>query len=101
MAARIQSSRSSWALRFCTVRMFGISRKSMALDKSHGAQEVSDVEGFALRAAAWLKDAHAREAVITAGQATVAALGGSLERTLAALEPHLMRIRLEERERHA
>ena len=72
-----------------------------ALDKSHGAQEVSDVEGFALRAAAWLKDAHAREAVITAGQATVAALGGSFERTLAALEPHLMRIRLEERERHA
>ena len=43
----------------------------------------------------------AREAVITAGQATVAALGGSLECTLAALEPHLMRIRLEERERHA
>src|SRR5438034_879300 len=72
-----------------------------ALDKSHGAQEVSDVEGFALRAAAWLKDAHAREAVITAGQATVAALGGSFERTLAALEPHLMRIGLKERERHA
>ena len=72
-----------------------------ALDKSHGAQEVRDVEGFALRAAAWLKDAHAREAVITAGQATVAALGGSFERTLAALEPHLMRIGLKERERHA
>src|SRR5215468_9681598 len=29
MAARIRSSRSSWALRFCTVRTFGISPKSM------------------------------------------------------------------------
>src|SRR5262249_30675818 len=33
-----------------------------ALDKAHGAEEVSDAEGLALRAGAWLEDAHARAA---------------------------------------
>jgi 3-deoxy-D-manno-octulosonic-acid transferase len=65
----------------------------------HGAEQVSDVEGFALRAGAWLKDANARAAVITAARASVAALGGGLERTLAALEPYLRQVR--QRERHA
>src|SRR5262245_31138506 len=72
-----------------------------ALDTSHGAEEVSDAEGFALQAGAWLKDARARAAVIAAARETVATLGGGLERTLAALEPYLMQIRLEYRESHA
>jgi 3-deoxy-D-manno-octulosonic-acid transferase len=72
-----------------------------ALDQSRAAEEVNDLDEFVLRAGAWLKDAAARTAVITAARKTVAALGGSLERTLAALEPHLMRVRLKERERHA
>ena len=72
-----------------------------ALDQSRAAEEVTDLDEFVLRAGAWLKDATARTAVITAARKTVAALGGSLERTLAALEPHLMRVRLKERERHA
>src|SRR5262247_2900423 len=72
-----------------------------ALDKSHGAEEVSDADGLALRAGAWLKDARARAAVIAAARETVATLGGGLERTLAALEPYLMQIRLEYRESHA
>jgi 3-deoxy-D-manno-octulosonic-acid transferase len=70
-----------------------------ALDKARGAEEVSDVEGLALRAGAWLKDANARAAVIAAARASVAALGGGLERTLAALEPYLRQVR--QRERHA
>jgi 3-deoxy-D-manno-octulosonic-acid transferase len=70
-----------------------------ALDKARGAEQVSDVEGFALRAGAWLKDANARAAVIAAARASVAALGGGLERTLAALEPYLRQVR--QRERHA
>jgi 3-deoxy-D-manno-octulosonic-acid transferase len=70
-----------------------------ALDKVHGAEQVSDVEGFALRAGAWLKDANARAAVIAAARASVDALGGGLERTLAALDPYLRQVR--QRERHA
>ena len=38
-----------------------------------------------------------RMAVVGAARATVAALGGGLERTLTALEPYLMQIRLERR----
>jgi 3-deoxy-D-manno-octulosonic-acid transferase len=72
-----------------------------ALDKSHGAEEVGDVEALASRAGAWLKDGHGRAAAIAAARATVAKLGGGLERTLAALEPYLMQIRLEYRESHA
>jgi 3-deoxy-D-manno-octulosonic-acid transferase len=70
-----------------------------ALDQARGAEQVSDVEGLALRATAWLKDANARAAVIAAAHASVAALGGGLERTLAALEPYLRQVR--QRERHA
>ena len=62
---------------------------------------MSDAVGLALRAGAWLKDARARAAVIAAARETVATLGGGLERTLAALEPYLMQIRLEYRESHA
>jgi 3-deoxy-D-manno-octulosonic-acid transferase len=35
--------------------------------------------------------------VVTAARETVATLGGALDRTLAALEPYLMQIRLEHR----
>jgi 3-deoxy-D-manno-octulosonic-acid transferase len=72
-----------------------------ALDAAHGAEEVSGVESFALRAGAWLKDPRARGAVIAAARASVAAFGGGLERTLTALEPHLMRIGGRQRPRHA
>jgi len=65
--------------------------------KSHGAREVTDAGTFAERVGAWLTNANERKAVATAARATVAALGGGLERTLAALEPYLMQIRLERR----
>lgn len=68
------------------------------LDKAHGAEQVADVDELALRVGAWLKNAGERAAVVTAARQSVAALGGGLERTLAALEPYLMQIRLE---RHA
>jgi 3-deoxy-D-manno-octulosonic-acid transferase len=68
-----------------------------ALDKSHGAEEVTDVDGLATRVAAWLGNTSERMAVASAARATVAALGGGLARTLTALEPYLMQIRLERR----
>ena len=69
-----------------------------ALDKSHGAEQVPDVGKLAVRVGAWLKDADERAAVVAAARETVATLGGGLERTLAALEPYLMQIRLERRD---
>ena len=72
-----------------------------ALGNSHGAQEVTDAGTFAERVGAWLKDANERRTVAKAARETVAALGGGLERTLAALEPYLMQIRLERRASNA
>jgi 3-deoxy-D-manno-octulosonic-acid transferase len=68
-----------------------------ALDQAHGAEAVIDADQLALRASAWLSNASERMAVVAAARKTVAALGGGLERTLAALEPYLMQIRLEQR----
>jgi 3-deoxy-D-manno-octulosonic-acid transferase len=72
-----------------------------ALDKSHGAEQVTDAGKLAVRLGALLKDADARAAVVKAGRETVATLGGALERTLAALDPYLMQLRLEHRESDA
>jgi 3-deoxy-D-manno-octulosonic-acid transferase len=72
-----------------------------ALDKSHGAEQVTDAGKLAVRLGALLKDADARGAVVKAGRETVATLGGALERTLAALDPYLMQLRLEHRESDA
>jgi 3-deoxy-D-manno-octulosonic-acid transferase len=69
-----------------------------ALDKAHGAEQVTDVGKLAVRVGAWLTDADERAAVVAAARETVAMLGGALERTLAAIEPYLMQIRLERRD---
>jgi len=66
-----------------------------ALDKAHGAEQVTDVGKLAVRVGAWLKDADERATVVAAARETVTMLGGALERTLSALEPYLMQIRLE------
>ncbi len=67
------------------------------LDRAHGAEQVADVEGLARRVQAWLENAGDRMAAVTAAREMIGALGGGLERTLAALEPYLMQIRLERR----
>ena len=65
-----------------------------ALDKSHGSEQVTDVGKLTVRVGAWLKDADERMKVVAAARETVATLGGALDRTIAALEPYLMQIRL-------
>jgi 3-deoxy-D-manno-octulosonic-acid transferase len=72
-----------------------------ALDDAHGAEQVNDVGRLAVRVGAWLKDTHERTAVVTAARETVATLGGALDRTIAAIEPYLMQVRLERRESDA
>ena len=49
-----------------------------------------------VRFGAWLTDAAERTRVSEAALRTVELLGGALERTLAALEPYLMQLRLEQ-----
>jgi 3-deoxy-D-manno-octulosonic-acid transferase len=72
-----------------------------ALDAAHGAEPVTDVAQLSVRVGAWLNNSAERRAVAAAARETVASLGGALERTVAALDPYLMQIRLEHQDSHA
>lgn len=66
-----------------------------ALDEAGGALQVADARALAAGAYMLLADAAARGRMIAAGQATVESFGGALERTLGAIDPYLVQIRLE------
>ena len=68
-----------------------------ALDAAHGAEQIADVGRLTVRVGALLTDAAERAAITAAARQTVERLGGALDRTVAALEPYLMQIRLERR----
>ena len=68
-----------------------------ALDEAKGVETVTDSGHLAVRLGALLTDAQARLRLVTAAQRTVDLLGGALERTMAALEPYFLQIRLESR----
>jgi 3-deoxy-D-manno-octulosonic-acid transferase len=72
-----------------------------ALDGVHGAEQVTDVGKLVVRMGALRRDEDARAALVAAGRETVNQLGGGLDRTVAALEPYLIQIRLARRESHA
>jgi len=72
-----------------------------ALDAAHGADLVADVSKLAVRLGALLKDAKQRAGLVAAGRETVKTLGGALERTLAALDPYLVDIRMGRPHGHA
>jgi 3-deoxy-D-manno-octulosonic-acid transferase len=67
------------------------------LDAAHGAELVANEEALTTCLAGWLANPTARKAVADAAAATVDKLGGALDRTLTALEPYLMQLRLEQR----
>jgi 3-deoxy-D-manno-octulosonic-acid transferase len=67
------------------------------LDQAHGAELVDDEEALTTKLGGWLADRSARTAVAQAGVDAVEKLSGALERTLAALDPYLMQLRLEQR----
>ncbi len=67
------------------------------LNAAHGAQQVADGEKLTLRLGELLADAAARARMVEAATAAVEKLGGALERTLSALDPYLMQLRLEQR----
>ncbi len=68
-----------------------------ALDQMRGAELVADPNRLAVRIGNWLKDPEERHRVTEAGRRTVDVLGGALDRTMAALEPYLIQLRLEHR----
>jgi 3-deoxy-D-manno-octulosonic-acid transferase len=68
-----------------------------ALDQAHGAEQVGDAGKLATYIGAWLTDSAGRKAAAEAGRRTVEGLGGALDRTLQALNPYLMQLRIEQR----
>jgi 3-deoxy-D-manno-octulosonic-acid transferase len=68
-----------------------------ALDRAEGALTVHDANELAEGVEDWLRDTGARAATADAALEAVEDLGGARNRTLAALEPYLMHLRLQYR----
>lgn len=66
-----------------------------ALDAGDGARQADSVEALVKQLGYMLSNEAARKASVDAAVGVVARLGGALERTLLALEPYLLQLRLE------
>jgi 3-deoxy-D-manno-octulosonic-acid transferase len=66
-----------------------------ALDQAGGARIAADREALVKQLGQLLADADACDELVAASSHVVEQLGGALERTLAALEPYLLQLRLE------
>ena len=66
-----------------------------ALDRAGGARKAVTPEALATELGQLLDDPAARDSMVAASARVVSQLGGALERTLAALEPYLLQLRLE------
>jgi 3-deoxy-D-manno-octulosonic-acid transferase len=75
--------------------VFNFSDVYEALDHSGGARRADSLEALVKQLGQLLADPKAREASLAASERVVEQLGGALERTLAALEPYLMQLRIE------
>jgi 3-deoxy-D-manno-octulosonic-acid transferase len=66
-----------------------------ALDDAGGARRADSPDALMKQLGQLLADPKAREASLVAAEHVVEQLGGALERTLSALEPYLLQLRLE------
>ena len=66
-----------------------------ALDRAGGARRAGDGDALSKKLGYLLNDSAARDASAAAAAQVVDRLGGALDRTLAALEPYLLQLRLE------
>jgi 3-deoxy-D-manno-octulosonic-acid transferase len=66
-----------------------------ALDQSGGARRVDDQQAVVKQLGQLLANPDSRDAMVAASAQVVDDLGGALERTLTALEPYLLQVRLE------
>ncbi len=67
------------------------------LDRCEGTRMVTDAAALTLRIGAWIKDGLARDRAAAAARHCVEQLSGALERTLAAIEPYFLQLRIENR----
>lgn len=72
-----------------------------ALDDAGGAKLAPDGEALVKQLGTWLDDREARQRASAAGRTVVDRLGGALDKTMAALEPYLLQLRLESGTAHA
>jgi 3-deoxy-D-manno-octulosonic-acid transferase len=72
-----------------------------ALDEAGGARLAGDGEALAKQVGGWLDNRDARQRAAVSGRAVVDRLGGALDRTMTALEPYLLQLRLESGAVHA
>jgi 3-deoxy-D-manno-octulosonic-acid transferase len=75
--------------------VFNFSDVYDALDRAGGARRAETQEALVKQLGQLLADPKARAASLAASEYVVQQLGGALERTLAALEPYLLQLRLE------
>jgi 3-deoxy-D-manno-octulosonic-acid transferase len=75
--------------------VFNFTDVYQALDLAGGARTADSQEALVKQLGQLLADPKAREASLLASERVVEQLGGALERTLAALEPYLLQLRLE------
>jgi 3-deoxy-D-manno-octulosonic-acid transferase len=75
--------------------VFNFTEVYHALDSAGGARQADTTEALVKQLGRWLADPGARQASVEAATRMVDRLGGALERTLAALEPYLVQLRLE------
>jgi 3-deoxy-D-manno-octulosonic-acid transferase len=66
-----------------------------ALDAAGGAKQTDTQEALVKQLGQWLADPVARNLSVASAERVVSQLGGALERTIAALEPYLLQLRLE------
>jgi 3-deoxy-D-manno-octulosonic-acid transferase len=67
------------------------------LDQDGGAELVTDAGSLTTRIGAWLKDSAERDRIAAAAKRSIEQLGGALDRTIAALEPYFMQLRIQSR----
>jgi 3-deoxy-D-manno-octulosonic-acid transferase len=66
-----------------------------ALDSAGGARQAGTLEALVKQLGHLLENPAARESSVAASERVVEQLGGALDRTLIALEPYLLQLRLE------
>jgi 3-deoxy-D-manno-octulosonic-acid transferase len=75
--------------------VFNFAEVYAALDGAGGARRADTMEALVKQLGQWLADPVARESSLATAERVVVELGGALQRTLAALEPYLLQLRLE------
>ena len=75
--------------------VFNFSDVYEALDSAGGAKQADSTEALVRQLGQLLDDPAARQSSVFAAKLVVEKLGGALERTLTALEPYLLQLRLE------